>query len=774
MRYVLATALAASVALHAQPANARESRYQVNIGAIDATDALTTLSAQTGISIATDGPLPRHPVSAVRGAMTVSEALDRMLRDLDLRAVRVGPRTYRIVRRRHAKIATSTAQPDVPPQDIIITGRKQAEILSGVPAPVAVYVPDDQSRAGVASTTHDVARGTEGLALTNGGPGRDRPFIRGFADSPFNGFSQSTVSIQFDDARITYDAPEPGLRLVDIARVEVLKGPQGPLYGTGALGGVFRIVTNRPVLGLAEANSEFGLSTTSNGGIGGQASGTLNLPLVSDYAAVRIVGYAAADPGWVDDVDGHLNTNRSLTLGGRVALRVAPADGWTIDLNALAQSIDTSDSQYVDVGGEDLSRNLSIREPRFGRVRMLQGTITGSVGSLKLTVATGQTWQDQRDLYDASASAAALGTVAPAIYRDARAYRVFDQEVRLASAPGSRFVWVAGASYLSATTAAHGALSPDGRAWSPFFELHRRVSETAVFGDGSLPLSPRLRFALGVRLFRASTEDNRFEDTNAATRAKTSFGVTPSTSLSFEIAPDQLIYARIGTAFRPGGLDINNSLTRRYDADEVRSIDLGGRVRLDRARLSLDGSVFRATWNDIQSDYLEKDGLIATHNAGRATILGAELSADWRPAEGWRVQLGAIVQRPRLTRAADGSELPRDLRLPVVPDVSARFTIAHDVNLGDWRITPDISANLVGATRLSFDPGLDRRMPPYLLGRIGLAAGRGGLTLRAGIDNVLDERADTFAFGNPFSVRTVRQYTPLRPRTVSISISHRF
>lgn len=775
MRYVLATALAASVALCPDFAQAREDRYRVDIAAIDATDALATLSAQTGISVATDGPLPRRAVSAVRGEMTAIEALDRMLRSLGLRATRVGPRTYRIVRRKHpAKTEILPEAADPLAADIVITGRKQSEILSGVAAPVAVYVPDDGAAPGVASTTRDVARGTDGLTLTNNGPGRDRPFIRGFADSPFNGFSQSTVSVQLDDARVTYDAPEPGLRLVDVARVEVLKGPQGPLYGTGALGGVYRIVTNRPVLGSVEGAGALGFSSISGGGIGGQAEGALNLPLVSDYAALRIVGYASADPGWIDDVNGRRDSNRSLTLGGRAALRVAPADGWTIDLSALAQSIDTRDSQYVDRAGEDLSRDVPIREPHFGRVRMLQSTVAGPVGSLRLTIATSQTWQDQRDLYDASASASALGTTAPATYRDARAYRVFDQEVRIGSATGSRFAWVAGASYLLATTIANGDLASNDSRWNSFFALHRRVSETAIFADGSWPLLSRVRLAFGVRGFRASTEDDRFEDSNLATRAKTSFGITPSASLSYEIAPGQLIYARAGTAFRPGGLDINNSATRRYDADEVRSIDLGARIRLDGGRLSLDGSLFKAVWKDIQSDYLEANGLIATHNAGRASIVGAEMSADWRLGGRWRLRAGAIWQRPRLTHAADGSALPRDLRLPVVPDVSARVDLTRDLTLGSWRISPNLSANLVGASRLSFDPGLDRRMPPYILGRAGLSADRDGLTLRLNIDNILDERADTFAFGNPFSVRAIRQYTPVRPRTFAVSVSRRF
>ncbi|WP_372848705.1 TonB-dependent receptor domain-containing protein [Sphingomonas sp.] len=774
MRYVLATALAASAALCPNPAQARDTRYRVDIGAVDVADALAALSAQTGISFASDGPMPRRAVRAVRGDMTVSEALDRMLRSLDLRAVRVGSRAYRVVRRKPVDEGRAAPEPPVAPaEDVIVTGRKQSEILSGVAAPVAVYVPDGEDLPGASITTRDVARATQGLSLTNG-QGGGRLFIRGIADSPFNGLSQSTVSVQFDDARVTYDAPEPGLRLIDVARVEVLKGPQGPLYGTGALGGVYRIVTNRPVLGLIEGEAGLGISSTASGGLGKQAEGVLNLPLISDRVAVRVVGYAAADPGWIDDAKFGRDLNRSVTLGGRVALRVVPFDGWTVDLSAVVQTIDTQDSQYVYRAGEARSRDVPVREPRSGRVEILQTTIAGSIGSLPLTIVTGLTRQNQSDVYDASASAAALGVGQPALYLDWRRYLVFDQEVRLGSAPGSRFAWVTGASFMLARTDANGPLLSGNGPMEGVLSAHRRVMETAIFADGSLPLLPRLRLGIGFRGFRTDTRDDRFEPAYLAARAKTSLSVTPSASLSYEIAPDQLLYARFGTAFRPGGLDTGNAVTRRYDADEVRSVDLGGRVRLDGGRLSLDGSLFRADWKNVQSDYLRANGLIATHNVGRATIIGADLSADWRLPDGWRLKAGAIWQRPRLHHAADGSALLPGVRLPVVPDVSARLALARDVDLYGWRITPGVSANLVGASRLSLDADLDRRTPAYVVGRFGVSAGRDRLTLRADIDNLLDASADTFAFGNPFSVRTTRQYTPLRPRTVSLSASRRF
>lgn len=777
MRYVLATALAASTTFFPGTAIARDVTYQVNVGAIDLADALATLATQTGISVATDGAIPRLRANPVSGRMTAHEALDRLLRGSDLRAQRIGNNTYRLVPRKHPRSTASTPEPEPaeqPAPDIVITARKLSEALSNVAAPVSVYQPDAARRRGVATTSHSVAAAIEGLTVTNFGPGRDRLFVRGIADSPFNGFSQSTVSVQIDDGRVTYDAADPGLRLVDVSRVEVLKGPQGPLYGTGALGGVYRIVTNRPVLGIESGSAAMGFSSVAGGGLGGQGQAVLNLPLVSDVAAIRAVGYASADGGWVDDASGRRDSNRSFTYGGRIALRVAPADGWTIDVAGFLQSVDARDSQYVDRGAEDLTRSVPIREPLNGRLRIAQGTVAGPIGRLQLTVASSFTRQDQTNIFDATASAPVLGTSGATTYRDRRVYNIFDQEVRLGSGPDARFSWLIGASYLSATTLAYGDISTTDRPWYPFFQLHRRISEGAVFADATWQLAPRLKVSGGVRVFRATTDDERTENSNQEFRAKVLVGITPSASLAYEIASDQLIYLRIGTAFRPGGIDSANVRTGRYDADQVESLDLGTRLRLGGGKLLLEGGLFASNWNGIQSDYLEPTGLIATQNAGTARNFGVEASLDWRPGAGWWLKSGFTWQHPRLVTTSAGVDQPDDRRLPVVPDVAARVQLSRDFDVGGWRITPMLAGNLIGASRLSFDRGLDRHMPGYGMARAAITAEHSGLVVRLDIDNLFNGRADTFAFGNPFSIRATRQYTPTRPRTISVSVSRQF
>ncbi|MCU6453406.1 TonB-dependent receptor [Sphingomonas sp. A2-49] len=773
-RFVYATALLASLLVTAR-ADAQDRTFRVDVPAGDLTDALATFAAQTGTSIGTDGTLRGRTSVAVRGRMEAGEALRRMLARSGMRAERVGPSIWRLVALRRDEVATKPRLPDPPAADIVVTGRKLSEALSRVAAPVSVFEPSDAGRPpGARADAHDVARAVEGLSLTNLGPGRDRPFIRGIADSPFNGFSQATVSVIVDDARVTYDAPEPGLRLVDVARVEVLKGPQGPLYGTGALGGVYRIVTNRPVLGAVDASATIGFDSVRGGGPGADATVMVNAPILGDTAAIRAVGYSAAQGGWVRNAGGRRDLNATSVEGARLTVRVAPAAGWTVDLGGALQRVSQRDSQYVDRDAEDLTRSMRIPEPSQGTFKLLSGTAEGSVGDARLTVSTSHAWQNRTETYAAAASASALGRADAQAYRDRRLHRVFDQEVRISSPPGRRVSWLAGASYLSATTLATGDLAGADRVYSPFFLLQREVTEAAVFADASAPLVSGLRLGGGGRLFRATTTDERREERGTpTTRAKASVVFTPSASLTYELAPDRLVYLRFGSAFRPGGLDPANARTGRYEADEVRSFDLGTRLLLADGRLSLSGGAFRSTWADVQSDYLQLNGLVATRTAGNAEIMGTELSVEWRPSS-WRLRAGGAAQRARLESGVDGADLPKDRRLPVVPDLTGRLELGRTLDIAGIRSDLYVAADYVGRSRLSFDEGLDREMGGYATTRAGAAATIASLRIRIDVDNLLNARADRFAFGNPFMVRAEREYTPLRPRSIRLELSRRF
>ncbi len=757
MRYIWS--IAPLVSLAAAPVAAESGRYRLNIDARDLTGALAQLSAQAHISIARDGALPRLAPVRLRGRMTAEDALARLLDPLGWEAVRVAPQAYRL-RPRAVPVVTAPVE-EPPPPDIVVTGRKRDEVMSTIPAPVAILRPG-MVGGGAIGTTRDVARAVDGLTLTGAGPGADRLFLRGIADSVFNGFSQSPVSVQLDDVRIAFDGADPALRLVDVARVEILKGPQGPLYGTGALGGVYRIVTNRPVLDRVEADVGVGLSGVAGGGIGPTGQGVVNVPLIHDRLGLRTVGYGAVDPGWIDDDDGRRNLNRTSTRGARIALRAAPVGSWLIDASAVRQAIDARDTSYVD-RADAYCRSVPTAEPYQARLSHYQGSITGPIGALRLTVATGLTTQSQSQRYDGGILT--LG-VPVAIYND-RMLRVVDQEIRVNSAEGGGLVWVAGAAFLSTRTegnlvglARNGIVTRRGAA-------SRAVTEAAVFADGSAALTAHWRLGLGLRVFRAGTRNDSFGIDRAVGRAPAEIGVTPNVSLSYTPEPGRIVYARIATAYRPGGLNTDDGVTRRYASDRVRAIDLGGRMRLLDGRLGIDGNLFLTRWSDIQSDYLRPQGWIGTRNAGHASIVGLDASVGWQAAEGWRIAAGGVAQRRR--RREGPSRY-----LPLVPDLSARLAVSRAQTLGGWQVVPRLSVELTGATHLGLDGPADRRMPPRVIGRFGVVGHSHQLTLALDLDNLTGVRADTLAFGNPFAATTARYYTPYRPRTLTLSATRRF
>lgn len=699
--------------------------------------------------------------------MTPIAALNQLLRGTGLEAKPAGRCVFRIIATQQPRL--TIALPIQQSADIVVTGRKQVENLATVPAALSVYAPSvDRTRDAAASGTREVAASIPGLSITNTGPGANRLFIRGVADSPFAGFNQSTVAVLLDDSRINYDAPDPDLRLVDVDRVEVLEGPQGPLYGTGALGGVYRVVPNGPDLIRSSGSIGVTLNGIEQAGIGGDVQAVVNLPVARDYLAIRAVGYQATTPGWISDIGLRNHANAARIAGGRLTARAAPGGGWTIDLGGVAQSINVEDSQYVDRDIEHLARRVAIAEPRSTDFTMVFQHTKGAIGTVTVDASSSVSWHDIDSRYDASASAAAFGIAAPAAYDEARRYSVFDQEVRANGALGPRLSWLVGISYLSAASAVTGTIAPLGETGRPVLDLRRTISEAAAFAQATYALGGGVKAEFGARVYD-NVADDELTDRSAMGSGHLRFvGFSPSVAVSWQPSDGRLIYLRYGSAIRPGGLKATGD--GRYDADTLDSIELGSRMVFAGGRIRLDGSTFAGTWREVQSDYLLPDGLIASHNVGDARLVGGELSLHWRIQAGWRVSFSGIAQHARLVSTTTGARLPEDTRLPVVPDIAGTLTTTHEFPLFGWRAAARGSVRVTGPTRLSFDSGLDRHTPAFAELRAGLSASHGAVTAHLTVDNLANARADTFAFGNPFAIRSTSQFTPLQPRTVSAGL----
>src|SRR5688572_22297269 len=210
--------------------------------------------------------------------------------------------------------------------EITVTARKRAESLQDVPFAVSARTTEALRQVG-ATNIEDVSRNIAGLTVQNLGPGQSQVGLRGISagkiDRDLAGIKEQ-VGVYMDESVISMSLFTPDLDLYDLNRVEVLRGPQGTLFGSGSLAGTVRYISNQPDLTDSYGDAEVGLESIDDGDTGGSVRAMLNLPL-GDRAALRVVGYYNDIPGYIDahgpggvldeDVNGGERT------GGRLALR---------------------------------------------------------------------------------------------------------------------------------------------------------------------------------------------------------------------------------------------------------------------------------------------------------------------------------------------------------------------------------------------------------------------------------------------------------------------
>ncbi len=731
--------------------------------------ALDSLARQTGISIGMAGVLPDTPTRKIVRARDVADALKRLLAGTRLRAVRIDATTWRIEAllprtARARPFASPAAPPVVEGGDIIVTASKRDERLSDLPVSISILGGPALGRLAGKRGLVDLLATTDGAFSTNLGPGRDRVFLRGVADSAFNGTSQSLVSLYLDDARIGYSSPDPDLRMVDIDRVEILRGPQGTLYGTGALGGVIRIITTAPDLDHPSGDVGGEVTGINNGAFGGALDATLNLPIVTGTLGLRASGWTETMPGWIDDTGrDKRDVNRTTRSGGRAALRWAIGHGWAATASGIAQSIEARDSQYATSG---LSRTTAIAEPQDNDFLSGSLDVHGPIGSLDAQSTTSIVSHEFGSTYDASIIDGAIGAIAPVAYVEDRAIKLVTQEVRL-SDPTARHPWIVGASILHATTRLKGRFESDANS-AIARDDKEAVFEAAMFAEGTQRLSSTLDLKIGLRGF---VTVNDIEQQGPDEQSTTKLGVTPSGTLSWHRDDTGLIWLRYASAIRPAGVTrASISSEQRIPGDELQSLELGWRIRGLNDRLSLNGAIFGSIWEHLRSDVVGSDGLFGTVDAGNATNYGVEFGGrfDVRP---YTIDFGTTIQRARLTSPASDRAGQDDRRLPVVPDYSARLGVTRRFSLIGIPASGYLTARYIGQTRLSFDPLLDRPAGDYATVGAGATLDDGPRHWSIDVDNLLDGRGNSFGFGNPFTLATSTQTVPIRPRAITLRLA---
>ncbi|MEW6596189.1 MAG: TonB-dependent receptor [Pseudomonadota bacterium] len=756
-------------------AQAETARHdEIDIPSLPLADALEVLARQTGVSVGVDGDLPNIRTPALHHLHGAGRALTLLLAGTDREAKQVGATAWRIVRRAPPParpISSMAPRIEVGEESVIVvTATKQKTSQFNAAQAISVLRLARGDRHNPAHDTSYVASEVDGLNLTALGPGRNRLFLRGVADSPFNDANQSPVAVVLDETRLTYSAPDPDLRLVDVERVELLKGPQGALYGLGTLGGVYHIVTTKPDLEHFMGSVSAGLSIVTHGTGGEGGSAVANIPIVPGRIAMRLVGYDSREPGWIDTND-RQNGNFTKVNGGRAGLAVDLGASWRADLGVVTQHLDTSDSQYTYQVGS-FARPAQLPEPHDNDFDHYSLRLAGDIGGLKAVLLGGYTTHEVSDTFDATTGAAAFGVAKPRLFVDERNYRFSEAELRV-SGTFSGATWLMGVARVAGQERGVRTLSSfDPGLGMTIDSSLRKIRETGLFGQVDVPLTGRIGLEIGGRAYRSAQRSNFTGAGQNLTQASNGWTFTPAVALSWRSSAQQLLYLHFGTAARPGATDFSwKGKVRQLVGDDVRTLEAGWRQGFAGGG-DLEVVGFATWWRNIQTDHVLPNGLIAAHNAGDARIIGAEGSLSLPLANGWRASTGVTVQEAQSINASP-TILAHHLKLPAIPTYTLRSGFGREFPVGPAVANVKLNLRYLGPANLGLDPVLNRSTGHVLTSRLnaGLVWGRTRFDLE--LSNLLNRLDNRFAYGNPFRLRTP-QYTPQRPFGASFAITRSF
>ncbi|MDK2760022.1 MAG: TonB-dependent receptor [Sphingopyxis sp.] len=767
----------------AEVADARS--FDVRPGSVG--EVVGSLGAQAGVTITvTDPGVARRRSPGVRGDLSLREAIDRALRGTGAEAHFYDRTTIRIVAQRtRAKPPErpkppSSAAPKPPiPVDIVVTASKQNMLLDHYPGSARIIESDlgQQARA-PGDGTAMLIDAIPALSSTNLGRGRNKIYVRGIADSSFTGPTQATVGQYLGEARLNYSAPDPDLSLYDMERVEVLAGPQGTLYGAGALGGIVRLVPNPPDPTAASATASTGLSATRFGAIGGDAAIMVNLPLRKDDMAIRLVAYGKRDPGYIDDPSRDLrDINRTKVFGQRLTWRIEDVGGWTVDVGGVFQRISIRDGQYVLRGDPPLVRNNVLAQPFRNEYRMAFLTARRPIGATELVSASAVVWHDLTSVFDATGSD---GTSAPRRFEERTDITFYSHETRL-SGGGVRSPWVvglAGVYNISGLTRSVGAPTAPER----IAGIRNRQVEGSVFGQVSLPIFKAIELTFGMRLSASRSAGRLLDDPDAiSASSRTRISFVPTVAVNWQVSDRVSLYANYQEGVRAGGFAFaphgdGTPVGQEFQSDELGQAELGIRwKRKDSEGLSLRAALFGVDWSNIQADLIGADGLPYTANIGNGRIMGLDGEIRWRVSPELALSATGFFNGSFLYGMPPPFDIPERSSLPNIAENGARlaaewrFDLARGVSL-----TGDSSLRYVGRSDLGVGPLLNISQGDYMVVDVGTRVGFGHWGLSLDVSNIGDMRGNSFAFGNPFGVQLRNQMTPLRPRTVRVGLDVRF
>lgn len=571
--------------------------------------------------------------------------------------------------------------------DIVVTARKTNERLQDVPISINA-VTGAQLRERGAVDVKDVLRSIPGFSFSGVERGLSNYNIRGVSTVA----SSPTVGIYLDDiSLVTVATSFSGAFdpvFFDMERLEVLKGPQGTLYGGSSMGGAIKYVSARPDLARVGGSAAAGIATTAHGDASYNTEVVINLPIVTDKLAVRVGGYYHHDGGYIDNVPALtvLNPNRSSTASpvytpfafnslstraeddqnsgntyvGRVSLLWRPDPSWTILPAVYYQDYKLANPSQFFINEPKLTSSYRIAQPTHDRAGIYSLDVEKDLGPVRVTSLTA--YFDRKVDFTRDYSFFIGGLVVPLATNtstnlSASRTKTFSEEFRLSSntSPASQLQWVVGLYYshqkdnLYQIVTTPGATPVLGTEVGYLGDTTTQIDQYAAFGEGSYELFRGFSVTAGARLFQIKQRLDLLGNgplngglTQTVGQRSNEKGFNPKLGVSYKLDQSELIYASAAKGFRPGGpnrFKVNPTLCAAdlarlgltsapdtFKSDNLWSYELGTKNQFAGNRIMVNGAAFYTDWKKIQQSIsLTNCGFAFTGNAGNAHIKGAEI-----------------------------------------------------------------------------------------------------------------------------------------------------
>ena len=588
--------------------------------------------------------------------------------------------------------------------EITVTAQKYDSTIQNTPISISALSGADLAAAGV-NTVEGLVLEVPGLSTRSAGPGQTEYEARGLAS---NGGAAATVGFYLDEVPLSpsaisfvgRDVIDPDL--YDINRIEVLRGPQGTLYGSASEGGTIKVITNQPKIGTTEGSVQGTLSGTEGGGLNGGGAFMINLP-IGETLAVRAVASESWRSGWIDRIvvspfptdtttRGNVlaapvqsidkGANTLLIKDGRLSVLFKPSEDFSVLATALSQQLEQGAYDQFDSppGARYLARYeaFPIREPVFDQVHLFSLTVNGNVGFADLTSASSYWARNLNQFQDASESIAyTIGAAqqVPVTYNENDRTSQYTQEIRLTSHPSDRFRWVAGLFYENQLSTWQDFAADPLNTAAPggiYFASHNtyRLQQFAPFGDGTYSITDKLKLSAGVRWYRYTTRqfENEWgslgpQPSPLATPLETENnqnGTNPRIDLSYSPNDSLTTYISASKGFRPGGVNqvipppnvppYCSPSPITYSSDSVWNYEIGEKAKLNDRRLSINSDFYYIRWNDVQQFLALACGFEYTSNAGVGRSFGPEVEISAKLGSDWTVTLNGAYTNAQLTQ----------------------------------------------------------------------------------------------------------------------------